>query len=91
LAAVRASACVISLRRPGSKAERSPTTRSRMPLARSCATSRSSALTNSRISSETSSAGRRQFSELNANSVRNSTPRSAQASTVARTASTPLA
>ena len=46
---------------------------------------------NSRISSDTSSAGRRQFSELNANSVRNSMPRRAQASTVARTASTPLA
>ena len=43
------------------------------------------------VSSDTSSAGRRQFSELNANSVRNSMPRRAQASTVARTASTPLA
>src|SRR5690606_30506848 len=46
---------------------------------------------NSRIRTETSSAGRRQFSELKANSVRNSMPSRAQASTVVRTASTPLA
>src|SRR5690606_17555176 len=70
---------------------RSPTTRSRMPLARSCVTSRSSAVMNRRMSTETSSAGRRQFSELNANRVRNSMPSRAQASTVVRTASTPLA
>src|SRR5437660_1294084 len=39
--------------------------------------------------SATSSGGRRQFSELNANSVRYSMPRSTHARTAARTASTP--
>ena len=43
----------------------------------------------SRINVETSSGGRRQFSELNAKSVRYSMPRSPQAPSVARTASTP--
>ncbi len=44
---------------------------------------------NRRIRNDTSSFGRRQFSELKANSVRYSTPARAQPSTTARTASTP--
>src|SRR5690606_22638714 len=91
LLAVRCSASRISFWSRPSKASSWPTTRRRIPLARSCATSRSSAVMNRRIRTETSSAGRRQFSELNANSVRNSIPSRAQASTVVRTASTPLA
>ena len=55
-----------------------------------CATSCSSARRKSSIRIDTSSAGRRQFSLENANSVRNSTPRSRQARTTPRTASTPL-
>ena len=73
-----------------SKRDVSPTTLKRMPFECSFATSRSSARTNSSIRIDTSSAGRRQFSLENANSVRYSTPRSIAARTVARTASTPL-
>jgi hypothetical protein len=90
LPAVRRSALAIISRSLGSKRDRSPTTFSRMLLACIFETSRSSAVTNRRISSETSSSGRRQFSEENANRVRYSTPRSTQASTTPRTASTPL-
>src|SRR5262245_23165134 len=66
-----------------------PTTRRRMPTSCSFSTSCSSAARNSCFNTETSSAGRRQFSELKANKVKNSTPRSAHARTVARTASPP--
>src|SRR3990172_4947317 len=73
----------------GSKRAVSPITRRRTPLRCSLRTSLVSAARNSCISSATSSAGRRQFSELNANSVRKPTPRSVQARTMPRTASTP--
>ena len=62
----------------------------RMPLVCSRATWRSSVPMNSRISSDTSSAGRRQFSELNANSVRCVMPRTMHASTISSTRSTPF-
>src|SRR3972149_4160210 len=66
-----------------------PPTRRRMPLRCSFSASRSSAMMNSCFSIDTSSAGRRQFSELNANSVRYSTPRATHALTTSRTISTP--
>ena len=47
------------------------------------------ATSTSPIRPETSSVGRFQFSDENANTVRYSTPRSAQASTVRTSASTP--
>ena len=68
----------------------SPTTLKRMPFECSFVTSTSSARANRSIRIDTSSAGRRQFSLENANSVRYSTPSSIAARTVARTASTPL-
>src|SRR5262245_8736053 len=68
---------------------RLPTTRRRIPTSLSLLTYCSSAPRKSCFSTETSSAGRRQFSELNANRVKYSTPRSPQARTVARTASLP--
>ena len=74
---------------PRRRPTRRPTTRMRTPISTSLLTSRRSALTKSFISVETSSSGRRQFSELNAKSVRYSTPRSPHACSDARTASTP--
>src|SRR5215471_14884127 len=65
-------------------------TRKRMPFSSSLATSCSSARRKSCMRIETSSAGRRQFSLENANSVRYWIRRSTHARTVARTASTPL-
>jgi hypothetical protein len=70
LFAVSVSAAMIAAWSLRSNRERSPTIRSLRSLRCSCVTSRCSAEMNSRISSDTSSAGRRQFSELNANSVR---------------------
>src|SRR5262245_1872552 len=86
---VRASPCSMARRMLASKRRVSPPTLRRTPLRWSFSTSLVSAIWKSCISSATSSAGRRQFSELNANRVRKPTPRSAHARTVARTASTP--
>jgi len=60
-----------------------------MPFSCSLATSCSNAAMNSCMRKDTSSGGRRQFSLLKANSVRYSTPRSAQARMALRTFSTP--
>src|SRR5574340_1769417 len=90
LPAVLASPSAMRSRMRLSKRDMSPTTRSRMPLVWSFATSCSSARAKSSIRSVTSSAGRRQFSLEKANSVRYSMPCSIAARTVARTASTPL-
>src|SRR5271169_5936166 len=89
LPAVRASPAAIRSRMRGSNTAVSPITLKRMPLSCSLATSCSRVRRKSCIRIETSSAGRRQFSLEKANRVRNSTPDSAQARTVVRTASTP--
>src|ERR1043166_1617419 len=89
LSAVRRSPFSMARRILASKRRVSPTTLSRTPLRWSFSTSLVSAIWKSCMSSATSSAGRRQFSELNANRVRKRTWRSAHARTVARTASTP--
>jgi hypothetical protein len=70
LPAVSSSPRSMSLRSFGSKRLMSPTTLRRTPFACSLSTSFCSALLNSFSRSATSSAGRRQFSELKANSVR---------------------
>src|SRR5579871_5755895 len=88
-AAVRLSASSIRRRIDGSKRRGSPMIFSRTPLRLSRSISFISAPWKSCMRSATSSGGRRQFSELNANSVRYSMPRSTQARTVARTVSTP--
>jgi hypothetical protein len=62
----------------------------RTPSACSCGTSRDSATASSSIRPDTSSGGRFQFSEENANTVSTRTPRSPQWRTQARNASTPL-
>src|ERR1700694_334275 len=88
--AVNFSPHAISARIFGSKRDVSPMTLKQIPLSWSLMASCSSARTKSCIRIDTSSAGLRQFSLENANSVRYSTPRSMHARTVARTASTPL-
>src|SRR5450755_1081551 len=88
--AVSFSPPAISSRIFGSKRDVSPMTLNRISLSWSLTASCSSARTKSCIRMDTSSAGLRQFSLENANSVRYSTPRSMHARTVARTASTPL-
>jgi len=70
--------------------ERSPTNWNADALGLECGTSRESATAISSISPDTSSAGRRQFSEENANTVSTFTPRSPQWRTQARSASTPI-
>jgi hypothetical protein len=70
LPAVRASACSTSFTMRGSKRWMSPIARKRTPFACSFSISCSSAATKSCMRKVTSSLGRRQFSLLNAKSVR---------------------
>ncbi len=89
LPAVCASAWAMASRTAGATPLRSPATQTRTPARCSSARCLRTATSISSISAETSSAGRLQFSEENANTVRYSMPRSALARTMRSRLSTP--
>src|SRR5258705_5833287 len=89
LCAVLDSACSQASRSLSDTSSRSPTMRIFTPLSASLPRYFATATSTRPIRPETSSVGRFQFSEENANTVRYSTPRSAQLSTVRTSASTP--
>ena len=86
---VLSSACCQAWRSLSETWPRSPTMRTRTPSPASLARYFETATSTSPIRLDTSSLGRFQFSDENANTVRYSMPRSAQARTVRTSASTP--